>query len=148
MSTSEAKKSSNSQHAYGNNYSICTLLVYGYIHSIEQSLKNQNNIIPEELMQECLKFYFDPIVHNMIFDEYGIDKSRMEIVNDKQVKCLKGYVGACVSEGCRGSSIRLKCGLPISARGNNKYNITSVSWEITHTATHDFPNGHYFIGVV
>eukprot|EP01084_Bolivina_argentea_P051442 94622_1 len=113
------------------NMSTSILLVYGYIHKIE---KMYNNLIPEELIKQCLIFYFDPIAANMIFDEYGIDRTRMQIVNDKQVKCLKGWEDAS-GEGCYGSSIRLKYGLPISVRGNNKYNITSISWEITHTAT-------------
>eukprot|EP01084_Bolivina_argentea_P308770 534004_1 len=38
--------------------------------------------------------------------------------------------------------------MPILVRGNNKYNLTSISWEITHTANGYFPNSSYFIGVV
>eukprot|EP01084_Bolivina_argentea_P177607 307103_1 len=153
MSTVETKESSDMKRTYDiYSASICTLIVYGYIHEIEKALcighTRLNNTIPEELIKQCFTFYFDPIVPNMIFDEYGIDKTRMQIINDKQVKCLKGYNDAYYSEGCCGSSIRMKYGLPISVRGNNKYNITSASWEITHTATHKFPTAYYFIGVV
>eukprot|EP01084_Bolivina_argentea_P159995 278649_1 len=84
---------------------------------------------------------------NFVFDKYGINKKRMKIINDKQVKCLKGCKDS-YSQGCEGSSIRIKYRLPISVRGNNKYNIKSVIWEITHSVTHSFPNGNYFIGVV
>eukprot|EP01084_Bolivina_argentea_P308769 534003_1 len=38
--------------------------------------------------------------------------------------------------------------MPILVRGNNKYNLTSISWEITHTVNDYFPNVNYFIGVV
>eukprot|EP01084_Bolivina_argentea_P177610 307108_1 len=152
MSTVETKESSDMKRTYDiYSASICTLIVYGYIHEIEKALcighTRLNNTIPEELIKQCFTFYFDPIVPNMIFDEYGINTARMEILNDKQVKCLKGYNDAYEREKCKGSSIRLKYGLPISVRGDNKYNIKSVSWEITHTAYH-FPNSYYFIGVV
>eukprot|EP01084_Bolivina_argentea_P024210 45144_1 len=127
-----------------------TLLVYGFIHEIQMMSydKSNNNVIPDALIQQCLIFYFDPIVSQFVFDEYGMDKTRMQIINDKQVICVKGFtVGR--AERCCGSSVRLKCGLPISKRGNNIFdNIKSVSWQMTHTVTHSFPDDTYFIGVV
>eukprot|EP01084_Bolivina_argentea_P301674 520507_1 len=118
---------------------LCMLIIYGYIHDIEKQVRennHHNNLIPEELIKQCLTFYFDPIAANMIFDEYGLNTSRMKIINDKQVECLYQ------------SSIRFKYGMPILVRGNNKYNLRSISWEIIHTANVSFPNNRYFVGVV
>eukprot|EP01084_Bolivina_argentea_P150640 263049_1 len=140
MSLIKTQQSSDVKFVY-NNYNVCMLVMYGYIHDIEKQMlesNHHNNQIPEELIEQCLTFYFDPIAANMIFDEYGMNISRMQIINDKQVKRLN-YPA---------SSIRFKYGMPILVRGNNKYNLTSISWEITHIANDWFPNSTYFIGVV
>ena len=79
----------------------------------------------------------------MIFDEFGLNKQRMEIVNDYQIKCLISNY-----DGYWGSSARLKYGMPIQSKGNNDENIESISWEMTHTAIRSWPNCVYFIGVV
>eukprot|EP01084_Bolivina_argentea_P088094 159045_1 len=53
------KKSSDVTYVY-NNYNICMLIMYGYIHDIEKQMRennHQNNRIPEELIQQCLTFY-------------------------------------------------------------------------------------------
>eukprot|EP01084_Bolivina_argentea_P112842 201209_1 len=106
MALIKAQKSSDVTYVY-NNYNVCMLIIYGYIHDIEKQIRqsnDHNNLIPEQIIQQCLTFYFDPIPANMIFDEYGMDTSRMKIINDKQVKCLRQYGG---------SSIRFKYGMPI-----------------------------------
>eukprot|EP01084_Bolivina_argentea_P301677 520514_1 len=134
MSLSKTQNSSDVKYVY-NDYNVCMLIIYGYIHDIEKQMResnHQNNRIPEELIKQCLAFYFDPIAANIIFDEYGLNTSRMKIINDKQVKCLKGSKDSW-GQGCNGSSIRFKYGMPILVRGNNKYNLRSISWEIIHT---------------
>eukprot|EP01084_Bolivina_argentea_P301673 520505_1 len=137
MSLIKTQQSIDVRYVY-NDYNVCMLIMYGYIHDIQKQMhesNHRNNLITEELIKECLTFYFDPIAANMIFDEYGLNTSRMKIINDKQVKCLD-Y-----------SSIRFKYGMPILVQGNNKYNLTSISWEIIHTVNGTV-NGRSFIGVV
>eukprot|EP01084_Bolivina_argentea_P062003 113359_1 len=85
----------------------------------------------------------------MVFDLYGTASSRMSIVpfsGNRKVKCLKGAVSS--NYKCYGSSIRFKYGMPIEKKGNNKYCVSLISWEINHTVSKHFPNVYYFIGVI
>ncbi len=120
-------------------------LVNGYVR--KKVKKIQENKYPMELIALIIQFLGNILLASqMVFDSFGIDKSRMQIVNDRKAICLKGYNYSTGNK--RGSSIRLKCAMPIASRMNNEYNIKSISWEINHTATCTFPNAFYFIGVV
>ena len=119
----------------------CELLVCGYIRRLTKLHKDI--IIPKEIDHVILLFYLLDIEPTMIFDSYGMNSSRMQIINDRKAKCIKSY-----DNNLYGSSIRLKCAMPINAKYNNTHHIKSISWEIKHTSTVSFPNGFYFIGVV
>ena len=79
------------------------------------------------------------VAGDMVFDPFGMDTAKMELLYNRRVRAI-GSVGS--------GTIRLKFAMPISVRGNNKYDIKSIKWQISHTASVSFPNGYYFIGVI
>ena len=120
-----------------SSYNIrCNLLIHGFIKQF--GINNKGNLsVPDEIEKLILKFYLLDIEPEMVFDSFGMDKSRMAIISDTKAKCICNSVA---------SSLRLKCQMPTIK--NNVNSIKSIKWKVHITATELWPNGCYFIGVV
>ena len=77
----------------------------------------------------------------MVFDSFGVDASRMRIINAREVKCLETG-----NWSAYGGSIRLKCALPTAK--NNAQGITSVFWQCIPTHLEDWDTSLVSFGVV
>eukprot|EP01083_Nonionella_stella_P210579 762239_1 len=65
------------------------------------------------------------VISQMVFHSFGIDSNIIQIVNSKQVKCLKSGASN------NGGSVRMKFGMP--TKYSNTYGLKSISWKITPT---------------
>merc|ERR1719295_669655 len=75
-----------------------------------------------------------------VFDSFGVDASRMQIMNARTVKCLEmGGLSA------QGGSIRLKCALPTKSNANG---VRSVFWECVPIKLADYGTSPVSFGVV
>eukprot|EP01084_Bolivina_argentea_P319116 553518_1 len=61
------------------------------------------------------------VISQMVFHSFGINSNIIQIVNSKQVKCLKSGASN------NGGSVRMKFGMP--TKYNNTYGLKSISWK-------------------
>ena len=113
------------------------LLIYGFIRAIEIDFAS----VPRDVIDLCTQwFHTDLNSAQFVFDSFGLDASRMQIINARSVRCLKtGYKSA------YGGSIRLKCALPMK---NNANGVRSVFWECVPTKLMDWRSYAVSFGVV
>merc|ERR1712013_379748 len=79
----------------------------------------------------------------MVFDSFGADSNYIQIVNEHQIKALRG----CSNGGGRRESIRMKLAMPTAK--NNEHGITSVSWVRVPTKLNEMgATSYHALGVV
>eukprot|EP01084_Bolivina_argentea_P076824 139277_1 len=108
----------------------CTLIVYGYIHEIEKLLyKNQNNIIPQTLIEQCLIFYLNSI--KLFIQKFGgfdyqhdelyccdmVNKTITKLTNKQSQKPYK----KCFDRWCHIPNISSSINLPSNINKNKSY---------------------------
>ena len=93
------------------------LLIYGYIRDIQIDFDS----VSRDIIDLCTK-WFGTYLNSaqFVFDSFGVDASRMQIINARTVKCLE------TGNYQIGGSLRLKCALPTKSNANG---VRSVFWE-------------------
>merc|ERR1712129_514513 len=104
-------------------------------------IKIDFNSVSPDIIGLCAKwFHTDLTSAQFVFDSFGVDASRMQIINARTVKCLKmGDVSA------YGGSIRLKCALPTKSNANG---VRSVFWECVPNKLKHWSSTPVSLGVV